>query len=346
MIGYYVHHHGSGHLHRALAIQRQAETSITGLSTLPRPSGWRGDWVQLPDDAGPGDLDVSSDDPEDRTAAGRLHYAPLHHSGLRHRMRMLSQWIDRHEPAAIVVDVSVEVALLARLHGVPVITMAQPGVREDPAHSLGYGISAAVLAPWPAGASRLWQVEAPTALVHLGAISRFSPAPSDVEVIRRRVVVLNGTGGSSLGPVARTASAATPEWDWVILDRIAGTWVDDPWPVLCSAEVIVSHCGQNAVAEIAAARRPAILIPQDRPFGEQRALAAGLPTLPGGAPATVLESWPDADRWSGLLTHAASLDGARWSVWNDGEGAARAAGYLDDVDGYGRTALTDARISA
>ena len=344
VIGYYIHHHGSGHLHRALAIQHQAETSITGLSTLPRPSGWQGDWLQLPDDAGLADLDGSGENSDDRTAAERLHYVPLHHPGLRRRMRMLSQWIDRYEPTAIVVDVSVEVALLARLHGVPVITMAQPGVREDPAHSLGYAVSAAVLAPWPTGASRIWQVEAPTALVHLGAISRFAPASGDVQVIRRRVVVLNGTGGTSFGPAARSARASSPAWDWVILDRIAGTWVDDPWPLLCSAEVIVSHCGQNAVAEISAARRPAILIPQDRPFGEQRTLAAALPTMPGGVPATVLDSWPDANRWSGLLAQAARLDGAQWSVWNDGDGAARAADYLDALDS--RTVLADSRISA
>ena len=158
------------------------------------------------------------------------------------------------------------------------------------------------------------------------------------------MVVLNGTGGTSLGPAVRTARAANPAWDWVILDRIAGTWVDDPWPLLCSAEVIISHCGQNAVAEISAARRPAILIPQDRPFDEQRTLAGALPTMPGGVPATVLDSWPNANRWSGLLDQAAGLDGAQWSVWNDGDGAARAAGYLDDVDG--RVGLADSRISA
>ena len=162
-------------------------------------------------------------------------------------------------------------------------------------------------------------------------------------MIKRRVVVLNGTGGTSLGPSVRNARAASREWDWVILDRIAGTWVDDPWPLLCSAEVIISHCGQNAVAEIAAARRPAILIPQDRPFGEQRALGAGLRAMPG-IPAIVLDAWAESDRWSDLLSRAADLDGARWSVWNDGDGAARAADFLEDVDR--RTGFADVKIPA
>ena len=115
MIGYYIHHQGSGHLHRALAIQRQSELEITGLSTLPRPSDWIGDWRQLADDAVP----EASTESE---AGGWLHYVPQAHDGLRRRMGALSAWITRHQPAAMVVDVSVEVALLARLHGVPVIT--------------------------------------------------------------------------------------------------------------------------------------------------------------------------------------------------------------------------------
>lgn len=37
MIGYYVHHHGSGHLRRAQAVAAVWGHEITGLSTLPRP---------------------------------------------------------------------------------------------------------------------------------------------------------------------------------------------------------------------------------------------------------------------------------------------------------------------
>ena len=52
VIGYYVHHQGRGHLHRALAIAAHAGTAITGLSSCPRPAGWPGDWIELADDAG------------------------------------------------------------------------------------------------------------------------------------------------------------------------------------------------------------------------------------------------------------------------------------------------------
>lgn len=322
VIGYYVHHQGRGHLHRAVAIAARAQTLITGLSTLPRPVDWAGDWVELADDAGAG--------PETRPdAGGRLHYVPYAHDGLRSRMAALSAWIADTRPDALVVDVSVEVALLARLHGVPVLTMAQPGRRRDPAHTLGYSVSEQILAPWPALAGQIWQADATATtgkVVHLGAISRFGVLTGPVLGTPSTVLVLNGVGGGALtGPVGR-AAAATPDWDWAHLGP-GGVWLDDPWPLLTTAAVVVSHCGQNAVAEIAAARRRAILVPQRRPFGEQSAMAAALRRV--GAPAIVLDAWPAPSVWPDLLQRAEALDGAGWSVWNDGAGPALAARTLD-----------------
>ena len=329
MIGYYIHHQGNGHLHRALAIQHRSELDITGLASLPRPSDWIGDWQQLADDAVPKPS-------ADHTADGWLHYVPQAHDGLRRRMGALSAWITRHQPAAMVVDVSVEVALLSRLHGIPVVTLAQPGVRDDRPHTLGYGISDAILGPWPRAADQLWQVSDPSLrskLIPVGAISRFTPAPSSgpSATQNRRVVVLNGTGGSSLGALVRRTAEGQPSWSWTHLDRASGTWTDDPWPVLRSASVVVSHCGQNAIADIAAARRPAILIPQPRQFGEQEAMAAQLKQLGRRIPALVLDSWPEPAAWGPLLSRAAQLDPSRWSLWNDGGGAQRAADAIADL---------------
>ena len=57
MIGYYVHHVGRGHVHRAQALSevlRRRGHAVTGLSSLERLAGWRCDWHVLPrDDSGP-----------------------------------------------------------------------------------------------------------------------------------------------------------------------------------------------------------------------------------------------------------------------------------------------------
>lgn len=321
VIGYYVHHQGRGHLHRAVAIAASVGKEVTGLSTHPRPAGWSGDWLELDDDAGAG--------PDSEPGAGgRLHYVPYAHDGLRARMATLSAWIGDTRPDALVVDVSVEVALLARLHGVPVLTMAQPGRRRDPAHTLGYSISRQILAPWPAAAAGIWKAD-PSAVTgridHLGAISRF-PVAEPAAATPGAVLVLNGTGGRSLAREVDQAGAAASAWDWAYLGP-GGSWSDDPWPLLTTAAVVVSHCGQSAVADISAARRPAVLIPQRRPFGEQATMAAALRRL--GAPAMVLDAWPRPAEWPALLERAEALDGAAWSAWNDGRGAARAARALD-----------------
>jgi hypothetical protein len=312
VIGYYIHHQGSGHLHRAASVCRLAElggVELTGLSTAPCPPAWTGAWVDLPDDApvSPPQRPVPDGHggPErDVTAHDRLHYVPVGSRGLSARMATISRWLEATRPAALVVDVSVEVALLARLHGVPVVVVAQPGRRGDAAHRLGYDIATQIVAPWPEAVGGLWGATA-TDLAKtsfVGAIGRYAPVSAPPPGVQagdqapRRVVVVNGTGGGGVTPseVAQ-ARRATPDWEWIQLDRRHGTWLDDPWPLLRSAGVVVSHAGQNLVAEIAAARRPAVLLPQDRPFDEQLVMASALQTA--GLPVRVPGGWPAPGEW-------------------------------------------------
>ncbi|WP_026374290.1 glycosyltransferase [Agrococcus lahaulensis] len=326
MIGYYVHHHGRGHLSRATAIATALGRPLTGLSSLPAPPDWPGDWVQLPAD----DADAPVVDAE---ARGRLHWVPLDHSGLRARMARIAQWIDEHRPDAIVVDVSVEVALLARLHGVPVVTIAMPGDRRDPAHELGYAIAAEIIGAWPPEAGLLGGAPGLAGRVHaVGAISRFAPrAPAPLDA-RRRVVVLGGAGGDTFtaDAVARAREDA-PGWEWTHLGA-NGSWTDDPWSALLGATVVVTHAGESAIAEVAAARRPAIVIPQERPHDEQRCTAAVL--ADERWPALVQAEWPTTG-WSALLERAVALDAGGWQAWNDGRGAERAAAVIAAVSDRG-----------
>lgn len=318
-IAYYAHHQGHGHLHRGTAVSRATAGGLDGYSTHDRPEGWAGTWTRLPDDSGaplvPG-----------RDARGSLHYVPVGHAGYTTRMRRLAASLTETDPAVLVADVSVEVAVLARLLGVGVVTVALPGLREDAPHRLGYAVSDLVVAPWPEAAAELLQTgPGGPRPVAVGAISRFPVADGLVPLEERRVLVLAGSGGTDVTDdrVAR-AAATTVGWDWTSLSP--RHWVADPWPLLQGAAVVVSHCGQNAVAEIAAARRPAVLVPQDRPFGEQRQMARVLREL--GLPAIVLDAWPEPERWDRLLKEAADLDPSGWALWNDGHGAERFAALL------------------
>jgi UDP-N-acetylglucosamine--N-acetylmuramyl-(pentapeptide) pyrophosphoryl-undecaprenol N-acetylglucosamine transferase len=320
VIGWYIHHHGRGHLTRALAVQPHLTEPVVALSSLAPPAGCGfTDWITLDRDDVP--TPTSNCD-----ANGRLHWAPLRHSGLARRNAAITQWIARERPRALVVDVSVEVAVLARLSGVPVIVVAGPGDRGDKPHQLCYDVAEHIIAAWPQRvydpAFLHWHLHKTS---YVGAFSRFDdfrPAAADDAA----VVVLNGAGGSGLTEAdIRSAQQAVPRFSWTALGLPGQPWVDDVWPRLSSAAVIVSHGGQNAVAESAAAARPTVIIAQDRPFGEQHAVAAA---LNADGIALGLEAWPSAQEWPDVIDRALALGGSGWSRWASGTGAARAAGII------------------
>ena len=325
VIGWYAHHVGSGHVTTARLVGRLTRTPVVILSSAPRPVDWPPErWVALPPDDAPGG--------SDHAAGGVLHWAPLHHPGYRERMAVITDWVQRARPALMVSDVSVEVTLLARLLGVPVATVLMAGDRSDRPHQLAYDAASVLFAPFPEGADVTdgrrpgWRDKT----VWLGAMSRFDHRAPTAVPGGRRVVMLWGRGGSTVGDDdVRAAAGATPGWTW----EVCGTSdADAVWDLLQSADVVVAHAGQSVVAEVAAARRPAVVVPQPRPHDEQHHLASGLADL-GLTPR--LDGWPDASDWPALLENARTTDPARWSAWSDAGGAHRLAEHLDRLAGKG-----------
>lgn len=328
MIGYYVHHHGRGHLSRATAIAAAMQTETTILSSMARPPEWTGQWVALPHD--------ESDQPLSPDAHGRLHWAPVHSDGLRERMNLISRWIALARPRAVVVDVSVEVAVFVRLHGVPVIMVAVPGRRGDRPHALAFDVSSAIIGAWPPEATGMLEGLSATAQERfhaVGAIARFAPSfdarRSRPPGKKPRVLVLSGAGGDDFSQaLAATGQQLVSGWEWSHLGGASGRWSNDPWQAILAADVVVTHAGEGIVAEVAAARRPMILIPQTRPHDEQITTASVLNR--SSWPVIVVGRERPAD-WASLLERANSLDGSAWRTWNDGRGAARAAEIIQRV---------------
>lgn len=121
-----------------------------------------------------------------------------------------------------------------------------------------------------------------------------------------------------------TSDSATPGWDWLVRDPVRAP-ARDLWADLGAADVVVTHAGQNAVAEVAAARRPAVVVAQPRPYGEQAATVDALNRL---GTAVGLQSWPAPGAWPALLEQAVALGGDRWEQWSTGRGAQQAAAQL------------------
>ena len=327
MIGWYVHHQGRGHLHRARAVTAHLDEDVTVLSTLPRED-WAADWLELPRDDVEGRTDASP--------GGRLHYAPVDNRGHTDRLAAIGAWVSQTRPRLVVVDVSVEVTALVRTLGVPVVVMAMPGDRDDAPHELGHDLARAIVAPWP---GELYQPgylrRRADKVTYAGGISRHAgrPAPASPATTAdmadmaasasgsrtRRVLLLGGAGGSRLGPADLDAArAATPGWQWTVAGPL-GEWHADVLPLLVSTDVAVIAAGQNSVADVAVAGCRAVVIAEDRPFDEQRATAG---VLAQHGLAVVREAWPTD--WAAVLDEAMALDPA-WERWRADGAAARAA---------------------
>jgi len=318
-VGWYVHHHGMGHLTRFLAIRPHVAASVVAFSSLPPPAALPGGttWVQLPrDDEDEGSGAPSAAEP---TAGGALHWAPIGHRGHAERLAAIAARAPHLD--ALVVDVSVEVTLLARLLGRRVVLVTQPGDRTDAPHVLGRRLADAVIAPWPADGGEVHPV---------GGISRFATRARAASCRPGTVLALGGGGrDEAWDAMLREAIAATPDRQW----RVAGgaTWIDDPWEALCEAEVVVTAAGQNAIADVAAAGTSAIVVPRPRPFDEQHRTAAMLDEL---GLAVVADASAPGD-WPALLARAQALE-PDWSAWGVPGAAGRAAAIIDRVAAGGR----------
>lgn len=329
MIGYYIHHSGRGHLSRASVVASRSRVPVTGISSLERPADWPGEWVSLPRDDG--------GDPIAPTRGGAWHWVPRDHEGFRARMRVIADWISHRRPAAIVSDVSVEVLALAALLGQRTAYVLLHGRRDDPPHHLALATADLLLAPWPGGHRQGWHEDLEAPLVATGAFGRYDdraplPLPTDP-----RVLVVAGAGPHRFTQDAIAAAAeATPGWFWEAVGLGATGppgvawhgWRDDLWELLGSAAVVVATAGNGVVAEIAAARRPALLIPQERPFDEQRDLADCVARL---SPARVAPVWPEPLAWPAILRDLARLRGASWSRHVDGRGADRFVAAIEEL---------------
>lgn len=335
-VGYYAHHHGRGHVSRAAAVLRHVRVPAALFTSAPAPDvppGVR--LVPLPPDAPRSAADTAPAPP--------FHYAPTGHAGLRQRMARIAAWA-AEGPGVLVVDVSCEVAVFGRLLSLPVVVARQHGARWDWAHRTAYGLAERLLAPFPAS---LEEPDAPdwvrAKTVYAGGFSRFDGRAVPPPPVERRVAVVGGGGGGGPGSGrawraedVAAAARTTPDWRWTLLGAEADVsapenleavgWTDDPFPHLTAASVVITTAGHNGTMEAAAVGRPLIVIPEERPFEEQRRKAAALDRV--GA-ALVRGAWPAPEAWPALLEEARRTDPGPLRALVDGGGARRAAALLD-----------------
>lgn len=334
---WYVHDHGRGHLDRARAVIPRLSAPVV-VAAAPRVAADAGRYldrtvIALPDDTGDG-----------TTTTGPWHHAP---SGpaVRARGLAIADTVRVHGCTTAVVDVSMEVTVLGRLLGLRVVTLRQSGRRDDAAHRIGL-----------ASADRVWVPQHRELEPHVddaddrwtftGSFSRFDGTHvADADVARwrpcagiRLAVIVVGAGGTTFPTRSWRTGVVPAGWAVVIVghrrrwagDHVTSIGLLEPLlQLLRAADLVITGAGWGSVADsVAAGVERLVVVPEDRPFDEQRVRAAA---LEAAGLAVRCERWPMPSELAELGERVGRLDRASWSRFHDGHGAQRAADLIDEV---------------
>ena len=349
-IGYFVHHQGRGHAERCAALlsamppDRPATVFCADPGILPT----------LPDAVAvcaiPSLFQRRGDERDGLDHVPHpdtCHCAPLGWPGIAEAMHAMAGWFASARPALMVVDVSAEVAQLARLCSVPHVHILQHGDRTDPGHRAAYDGAVGLLAPCDAALAQLEWADWADRIHFAGGLGVGAMASREAARTRlgiaadeELVLVVSGGGGDGvhaapLGvgaramPQARWVSIGAVRRDWHATEPANLThmgWVDDAPDWIAAADVVVASTGNTTVHQILAAAVPYLAIPEWRYFDEQgrkaqtlakAGLAHALPALPASAQAwraavDAARDVHDPDRQRACLRPDAAADAARW----------------------------------
>jgi hypothetical protein len=318
-VGYYVHHQGAGHRHRARNVAAALGRPCTLIGTFGDAGGedaGAGPVLDLPDDRREGVASFAVSEAE-RGKPEAFHYAPVGNSGVRRRMARLASWIVTADPVLMVVDVSVEMTLFARLMSIPAALVRLTGSRLDTPHLEAFRSAALLLAPFPAvfesPDTPVWVRDKTYYGGFLARPASGAPAPGRC----RTVAVVFGRGGA-MGDASGLdeAARATPDVAWHVYGPVSGHregppnlfihgWRTDIGKALDDADTVVGAAGDGLLAEVAVRAKRFICLPEERPFHEQRDKGR---TLAAHGMAVVLDTWPSASAWPDILRRADDLD--------------------------------------
>ncbi|WP_438345978.1 glycosyltransferase [Methylorubrum populi] len=354
-IAFFVHHQGRGHAQRTMAVAAEfaRDRPVSVLTAGPHLfDGFSRDIeiVTLPNMIGAA---VPTPRLYAEPTPPVMHCVPLGLPEMRRTMRTILDHLDAREVGLFVVDVSAEIALLARIASVPAVQIRMHGDRGDIGHLGAYEACVGMLAPFD---ERLEQDDYPAPLraktfYSGGLCTSVDRVPARAEARARlgldpdREIIVAVTGGGGSGtPYAplTVAARAAPEALWLTLGpthreghetdfanlRELG-WVPSVTDYLAAADIIVASAGDNTVHEVARVGGRLIVMPEWRYFGEQARKAEALVRL--GA-AVQAPQWPgDLQGWRDLLARARGLDGGILRGLYAPDAAARAADWLEGL---------------
>lgn len=319
-LGYYAHHHGSGHCRQidklAALLPTEARQQLTVFTSVTSDAYMfaaidEAQVVRLP----------AEDERADDVLAGRagqywqpasLHYSPVGNSDIQQRSHKILDTIYQRRIDLMIIDVSVEVAMLCRAASVPYLYVRLPGIRDDVPHLNAFAGALALLAPYPRTLESTktpeWisqktlyldfiNTQQKNAQTYQDFIKHLMQLITDKKALSLMlsdkdkntptiVTVIKGYGGH------QAIDAKLPElrqllpYAFIIslgpIDEDKRHYVDiavdvsDVTPFIEHSDYLLMACGLNAVAQAYDYATPLVVLPDDRPHQEQEVMAEAL----------------------------------------------------------------------
>ena len=319
-LGYYAHHHGSGHCRQidklAALLPTEARQQLTVFTSVTSEAYTfaaidEAQVVRLP----------AEDERADDVLAGRagqnwqpasLHYSPVGNSDIQQRSHKILDTIYQRRIDLMIIDVSVEVAMLCRAASVPYLYVRLPGLRDDEPHLNAFAGALALLAPYPRTLESTktpeWisqktlyldfiNTQQKNAQTYQDFIKHLMQLITDKKALSLMlndkdkdtptiVSVIKGYGGH------QAIDATLPElrqllpYAFIIslgpIDEDKRHYVDiavdvsDVTPFIEHSDYLLMACGLNAVAQAYDYATPLVVLPDDRPHQEQEVMAEAL----------------------------------------------------------------------
>lgn len=275
-----------------------------------------------------------------------FHNVPLGWGQITDSIAQITQWFSQVKPAVFVVDVSAELALLARICSVPCVHVRQHGDRSDIAHSSAYQSCVGLLAPYD---ESLEHVSTPEWIrkktCYMGGEMREDTSNTQADSMvfdsaKKVITVISGKGGSGIAYAPLTLAArCLPDYQFHVLGEvrrewhetdapnlICHGWVNNPCDFIKHSDLVIASCGNTTVHNILSFKKPYICIPEWRYFDEQRFKAEA---LAAAGVAVYLPNFPGSKaQWLIAIEQAFAIDPDRQAALIDTQADSRAASYL------------------
>lgn len=314
-IGYYAHHHGSGHcrqidkLAALLPIEDRQQLTVFTSLTLEAYTFTAINEQQIvrlyPEDERVDDVLKGRAGKHWQPAS--LHYSPVGNADIRKRSHQILDTIYQRDIDLMIIDVSVEVAMLCRTASIPYLYVRLPGLRDDTPHLDAFAGALALLAPYPrvleAAMTPSWVAQKTLYLdfinptkndtsSHEDFVKTLMTLTADNEVLKilsapaQIITVIKGYGGhEAIDAKLPELRRLLPNAVIISLGPIDGamrryvdiaTHVSDVTPFMQHSGYLLMACGLNAVAQAYHYATPLVVLPDDRPHQEQEMMAQAL----------------------------------------------------------------------